>query len=82
MFRLFDNAQFDILKNWRKAATIAVAFTVPGLILFALIGLDLSIEFTGGTFVQVVADTNANIDVADIRGALGREVFGSSEVSS
>ncbi|GIW51041.1 MAG: protein-export membrane protein SecF [Gemmatimonadales bacterium] len=69
MFRLFENARYDFLavRRYAYAATIAVA--VPGLSLLAVRGLNESIEFTGGTLLQVEAADPA-INTAAIRSAL------------
>jgi preprotein translocase subunit SecF len=54
MFRILHDTRFDFIKWWRHAAILTVAFIVLGLGSFALTGgLNLSIEFTGGTLVQV-----------------------------
>ncbi len=69
MFRLFDNADYDILKKSRLALICVVAFTIPGLILLAIRGLNLSIEFTGGTLIELRA-LDSSIQTEDIRSAL------------
>jgi len=68
MIRLFANANYDFIK-WRR-----VAFTVTGLIMLVgaidlvVRGLNYSIEFTGGTLVQV--ELHRKVPTADIRAAL------------
>ncbi len=69
MFRLFDEANYDVMKRWRTAFTIAVAFTIPGLLLFAIRGLNYSIEFTGGTLIELHT-LRPEIRTAQIRSAL------------
>ena len=67
--RLFDRAAYDFLRDWRPAVIATVAFALPGLGLVLVRGLNLSIEFTGGTLIQVrVADST--VQTADIRSAL------------
>jgi len=51
--RLFENADYPFLSYWRQAAILTGLFAIPGLGLAAVKGLDFSIEFTGGTLVQV-----------------------------
>jgi preprotein translocase subunit SecF len=51
------------------ALGITAAFVVPGLFLFAVRGLNLSIEFTGGTLIELHASDPA-VRTADIRAAL------------
>jgi len=77
MFRLFDEANYDVLKRWRTAFLIAALFTVPGLLLFGIRGLNYSIEFTGGTLIELET-LRPEIRTAQIRSAL--EVAGLSGV--
>jgi len=70
MFRLFDQASYDILKHAKIAFVVAAVFTIPGLFLLAIRGPNLSIEFTGGTLVELRA-LDAAIQTQQIRGALG-----------
>lgn len=68
MFRLFAHANYEFLRVRRiaYAATIAVAF--PGLAFLAFRGLNESIEFTGGTLIQIEADST--VVTATLRAAL------------
>ncbi|MDH3456401.1 MAG: protein translocase subunit SecF, partial [Gemmatimonadota bacterium] len=81
MIRLFDNAQFDVLRRWRLAMIFTVAFTVPGLGLFAVRGLNTSIEFTGGTLVEIQGRT-PEITTAAIRAALNGEGIAGAEIQT
>ncbi len=76
MFRLFDKANYDVLSMWKKGMIVALAFTIPGLLLLAIRGLNTSIEFTGGTLIELqFSDTSANTGA--IRSALaGTELSG------
>ncbi len=69
MFRLFDEAHYDFLGRWRIAFALTALFTVPGILLLGFRSLNLSIEFTGGTFLQVRAN-DADITTASLRDAL------------
>jgi len=80
MFRLFDDANFEILTRWRFAATAAVLFMLPGLVLLLFRGLNTSIEFTGGTLIQLTAE--AGIETADIRNALDQTELGGAEIQT
>jgi preprotein translocase subunit SecF len=54
MFRIFHNTSFDVIKWWRHAAIATVAVILIGLGSFIFTGgVNYSIEFTGGTLVQV-----------------------------
>src|SRR5205807_5620417 len=68
MIRLFANANYDFI-TWRRwAYALTAAIIIPGLALFLVDGLNYSIEFTGGTLIQV--HTPQPIGTAAIRGAL------------
>jgi len=68
MLRLFANANYDFIK-WRRWAYGLTALTiVPGFLLFFVHGLNYSIEFTGGTLVQV--ETVQPVGTAKLREAL------------
>lgn len=71
MFRIFHNTSFDFIKWWRQAAIATIAFIVIGLGSFIVTGgVNYSIEFTGGTLVQVKFAQAP--DVAELRSTLGR----------
>jgi preprotein translocase subunit SecF len=80
MFRLFDDAKFDILAIWRVAAIAAVVFMIPGLALLVFRGLNTSIEFTGGTLIQLTA--NPGIETGDIRTALAPTELDGAEIQT
>jgi preprotein translocase subunit SecF len=68
MIRLFANANYDFIKWRRWAYGITAAFIIPGFSLFLIRGLNYSIEFTGGTLIQV--QTAEPVGTERIRGAL------------
>jgi len=69
MIRLFDNASYDFLAVRRTAYLATALMAIPGLLMLAVRGVNESIEFTGGSLIQVhVADTSKTI--ADVRAAL------------
>jgi len=78
--RLFANADYPFLNYWRQAAMITALFAVPGLALAAIRGLDFSIEFTGGTLVQV--ETSEPVPIADVRRALAAGGLAGAEIQS
>lgn len=54
MIRIFHNTSFDFIKWWRQAAVATIAFIVLGLASFLWSGgINYSIEFTGGTLMQL-----------------------------
>ena len=68
MLRLFANAHYDFIALRRWAYALTGLFIVPGLILLIVSGLNYSIEFTGGTLVQI--ETAEPVDDGVIRAAL------------
>jgi preprotein translocase subunit SecF len=77
MIRIFHNTRFEFLKRWRIAAGLTAAFIAVGLATYATSGgVNYSIEFTGGTLMQVqfkerpdVGMLRATLDQAGITGA-------------
>ena len=53
MMRLFANATYDFIGLRKLAYGLSALLIVPGIILLAVSGLNYSIEFTGGTLVQL-----------------------------
>ena len=84
-FRLFANAKYDFIRVRRWAYGITAALIVPGLIMLAALGITYSIEFTGGTMMQV--KTAQPVSSGQLRDALERggvtnpeiQTFGSSQ---
>lgn len=77
MIRIFHNTTFHFLKHWRMAAGLTAIFIAAGLATYAITGApNYSIEFTGGTLMQVqfkskpdVAVIRSTLDEAGITGA-------------
>src|SRR5712671_6974848 len=68
MIRLFANANYDFIKWRRWAYGLTAAIIIPGFGLFLVRGLNYSIEFTGGTLIQV--QTTEPVGTERIRSAL------------
>ena len=76
MLRILHDTKYDFIRWWKVMAAITVAFIVLGLGSLAIKPLNLSIEFTGGTLLQLefakppdVAEIRAALDNAGIHGA-------------
>jgi preprotein translocase subunit SecF len=77
MLRILHDTTFDFIKWWRTAAIATAAFIAIGLgSFFVTGGLNKSIEFTGGTLLQLefreppdAAKLRATLDAAGITGA-------------
>jgi preprotein translocase subunit SecF len=77
MLRILHGTKYDFIKYWRTAAVLTIAFILIGVgsAIFTG-GFPYSIEFTGGTLVQLefkeppdVARLRATLDDAGIKGA-------------
>ncbi len=53
MTRFFANANYDFIGVRRYAYGLTAAIILPGLLFLMIKGLNYSIEFTGGTLVQI-----------------------------
>jgi preprotein translocase subunit SecF len=78
--RLFANANYDFLGHRRIAFLISAAFIVPGLLLVLIRGVNYSVEFTGGTMVQV--QTAAPVNVGAVREALASRGVTGAEIQT
>ncbi|WP_309670918.1 protein translocase subunit SecF [Gemmatimonas sp.] len=79
MLRIFHNTKFEFVKHWRIAAGLTVAFIAAGLVTFAITGgVNYSIEFTGGTLMQV--QFKQAPDVAVVRSTLDKAGISGSEI--
>src|SRR5438093_13443951 len=80
MLRLFAHANYDFIGVRRYAYVATAAIILPGLLLLLIRGLNYSIEFTGGTLVQIQSRTPVN--VATLRTGLDRQGIPGSEVQN
>jgi preprotein translocase SecF subunit len=68
MLRILHNTKIDFIRRWKLAAALLVVFILPALVLVPLTGFNYSIEFTGGTLVEV--EFREAPDIAEVRSAL------------
>src|SRR5919112_798549 len=78
--RLFANASYDFLRRRRIAYLITLLLTVPGLLVVLVRGLNYSVEFTGGTLIQV--QTRKPVDVGAVRSALNQRGIEGDEIQT
>ena len=78
MLRILHNTSWDFLSKWRLAIVTIVVFVVPALVLVPVKGFNYSIEFTGGTQLDIEFATAPNI--ADVRSALAASGHGDAEI--
>jgi preprotein translocase subunit SecF len=76
--RLFSDTKIDFLGSRRVAYWISAAIIIPGLLLEPIVGFNYSVEFTGGTMMQI--RTTEPGDVARMRQALGDHGVSSAEI--
>lgn len=80
MIRILHDTHFDFIKWWRWAAGLTIGFIVIGLLSFAFRGgINYSIEFTGGTLVQLQFQRPVETDV--IRAALEADGIHGAEIT-
>ncbi len=80
MRKLFSNTNIDFVGARYKAYVLTAAFFIPGLILLLVRGLNYSIEFTGGTLIQITS--SVPWDAGRIRAGLDAQGVGGAEIQS
>jgi preprotein translocase SecF subunit len=80
MLRLFSNAKYDFIGLRHYAYGLTAIILLPGLMFLALKGLNYSIEFTGGTLLQIQSKTP--VDVAHVRSGLDRQGIHGAEIQN
>ena len=79
MLRILHDTKYDFIRHWKKAAIITIAWIIVGLGFLAVHGVNYSIEFTGGTLMQVTFKHAPRID--DIRGIVDQAGYPNSEIT-
>jgi preprotein translocase subunit SecF len=80
MLRLFSNAKYDFIGVRAYAYGVTALILIPGLLFLLLKGLNYSIEFTGGTLLQI--QSKKTVDVAHLREGLDREGIRGAEIQN
>jgi preprotein translocase subunit SecF len=78
--RLFAHANYDFLRHRHIAYLITLALTIPGLLYVLIRGVNYSVEFTGGTLIQVQAQRP--VDVGAVRSALAARGVEGAEIQA
>jgi preprotein translocase subunit SecF len=78
--RLFANANYDFLGRRKWAYGLSLAFSAAGLAVLLFRGVNYSVEFTGGTLIQV--ETERPTDVGELRNALQSRGIEGAEIQS
>src|SRR6185312_16867211 len=78
MLRLFSNAKYDFIGLRHYAYGLTAAILILGLIFLLAKGLNYSIEFTGGTLLQI--QSKKPVDVAQLRTGLDQQGLHGAEI--
>jgi preprotein translocase subunit SecF len=81
MIRFFDKADYDFLGVRQRSIIMALAFMIPGLLLLGIRGVNQSIEFTGGTLIELTANSDA-INTGEIRSVLEGAGIANPEITT
>ena len=79
MLRILHDTKYDFIRHWKKAAILTIAWIIIGLGFLAIHGVNSSIEFTGGTLMQLQFKSPPSID--DIRSTVDRAGYPGSEIT-
>ncbi len=76
MLRILHDTKIDFIRLWKTTTVVTLLFILPGLLWIAVSSYRYSIEFTGGTLMQVrfhqapnAGDLRSTLDQAGIKGA-------------
>ena len=80
MLRIFYNTHYDFIRPWRIMVALTVGFIVIGLSSLVFTGIRYSIDFTGGTIMQLRFDQPP--DVSRLRSLLDQGGVHNAEIQS
>jgi preprotein translocase subunit SecF len=80
MLRLFSNANYDFIRLRHYAYGLTAIILLPGLLFLLIKGLNYSIEFTGGTLIQI--QSKKPVEVAEVRAGLDRQGIHGAEIQN
>lgn len=80
MLRILHNTKIDFIRLWKQAVIGIVIFIVPALAWIAIANFRYSIEFTGGTLMQL--EFREAPEIGDVRSALTDAGLGAVEIST
>ena len=78
MTRFFAHANYDFIRLRHYAYAVTAVLVIPGLVFLLFKGLNYSIEFTGGTLVQV--QSKSPVDVGALRIGLDKNGVHGAEI--
>jgi preprotein translocase SecF subunit len=80
MLRILHDTKVDFIRLWRLSTALIALFIVPGVILIAISGFRYSIEFTGGTLMQL--EFREAPDVGEVRSTLSNAGIPDAEIQT
>jgi preprotein translocase subunit SecF len=80
MLRILHNTHYDFIRHWRLALGFVAAFILPAVVWVAISGFNYSIEFTGGTLMQL--EFQQAPDVGAMRSRLSDAGVGNVEIQT
>ena len=70
MFRILHNTHIDFIRLRRQAAIVIAVLILPGVAMTLIRGFNYSVEFTGGTLMQVEFTSPTPPRISEVRDAL------------
>jgi preprotein translocase subunit SecF len=80
MLRILHDTHIDFIRLWRWSTAIIVLFIIPGVILLAISNYRYSIEFTGGTLMQL--EFTQAPDISEVRSTLSSAGIPGAEIQT
>jgi preprotein translocase subunit SecF len=80
MLRILHDTTIDFIRLWRWSTALIALFIIPGVILIAVSGFRYSIEFTGGTLMQL--EFREAPDIGDVRSTLSDAGVADAEIQT
>ena len=80
MLRILQNTHIDFIRLRRVAAVVILAFILPAVAWIAISGFRYSIEFTGGTLMQLEFVKAPNVGA--VRSAISDAGLGAVEIQT
>jgi preprotein translocase subunit SecF len=80
MFRILHNTSWDFIRQWKLALVSLIVFVLPALFLVPIRGFEWSIEFTGGT--QIELRFAQAPDLAELRAVVAAAGHSSAEITT
>lgn len=78
--RLFSNINFDYIKNRKKGYIFSLSLVILGILSFIFNGLQMGIDFKGGT--EIAVKFEKPISISDVRNSLMNTGLGNLEIKT